>query len=73
METFTVRELAIYLRCSQSVIRKLVTKKEIPFYNVGKRILFRKEAIDNWVYQQENNIEDNTLQQGGIYGSTGTN
>ena len=42
METFTVRELAIYLRCSQSVIRKLVTKKEIPFYNIGKRILFRK-------------------------------
>ena len=73
METFTVSELAVYLRCSQSSIRKLVTNNEIPYYNVGRRILFRKKTIDNWVYQQEINIENNTLQQGGIYGSTGTN
>ena len=61
METFTVRELAVYLRCSQSVIRKLVTNNEIPFYNIGRKILFRKVAIDNWVYQQETNVECNNL------------
>lgn len=72
METFTVSELAIQLKCSQSSIRKLVKNNEIPFYNIGRKTLFRKEAIDDWVHKQEMNIEDNTL-QGGIYGNTGTN
>ena len=53
MEVFTVNEVADYLRCSQSAIRKLVTNKQIPFYRIGRRILFRKAAIDNWVSNQE--------------------
>ncbi len=61
METFKVNELAEYLGCSQSAIRKLVTNKKIPFFNVGRRILFRKEAIDKWIHQQEINIECNNL------------
>ena len=52
-EVFTVNEVAEYLRCSQSAIRKLVTNNEIPFYNIGRRILFRKKSIDNWIVQQE--------------------
>lgn len=73
METFTVSELAVYLSCSQSAIRKLVKNSEIPFYNIGRKILFRKEAINDWLHKQEMNIENNTTLQGGIYGSTGTN
>lgn len=61
MEVFTVREVATYLKCSQSAIRKLVSIKAIPFYNVGNRILFRKEAVDNWINQQETYIEHNNL------------
>ena len=53
MEVLTVKEVANYLNCSTSVVRKLVLNKKIPFYRVGTRILFRKIAIDNWVYEQE--------------------
>lgn len=53
MEVLTVKEVADYLNCSTSVVRKLVLNKKIPFYRVGTRILFRKIAIDNWVYEQE--------------------
>ncbi len=55
METFTVKEVADYLRCSQSAIRKLVANNKIPFYKVGRRILFRKMSIDNWIFEQEMN------------------
>ena len=53
MEVLTVKEVADYLNCSTSVVRKMVLNKKIPFYRVGTRILFRKIAIDNWVYEQE--------------------
>ena len=53
MEVLTVKEVANYLNCSTSVVRKLVLNKKIPFYRVGTRILFRKIAIENWVYEQE--------------------
>lgn len=53
MEVLTVKEVANYLNCSTSVVRKLVLNKKIPFYRVGNRILFRKISIDNWVYEQE--------------------
>ena len=53
MEVLTVKEVANYLNCSTSVVRKLVLNKKIPFYRVGTKILFRKIAIDNWVYTQE--------------------
>ena len=53
MEVFTVKEVANYLGCSTSIIRKLILDKKIPFYRVGSRILFRKIAIDNWVHEQE--------------------
>ena len=59
MEVFTVAELATHLKCSESLIRKLVTNKKIPFFNVGSRILFKKETIDNWVHQQEINNNNN--------------
>ena len=53
MEIFDVKEVANYLKCSCSAIRRLVNTNKIPYYRVGRRILFRKLSIDNWVKQQE--------------------
>lgn len=53
MEVFNVPEVATYLNCSCSAIRRLVYTNGIPYFRVGKRILFRKLAIDDWVKQQE--------------------
>lgn len=50
--TFDVKELATYLRCSQSTVRKLLRNKEIPFFRVAYRIYFKKSLIDLWIQNQ---------------------
>lgn len=47
-----VKELATYLRCSQSTVRKLLRNKEIPFFRVAYRIYFKKSLIDLWIQNQ---------------------
>ena len=54
MQVFTVKEVATYLNCSVSSIRTLVRNKEIPHFRIGSKLNFNKEAIDNWVHNQEN-------------------
>lgn len=59
MEIFNVQELAKYLNCSISSIRKLVRMNKIPNFRIGSKLNFNKELIDNWVYSQSmNNIGD---------------
>lgn len=53
MEIFNVKEIAQYLDCSQSSIRSLVRDNAIPFFRIGTKINFNKEAIDNWIHRQE--------------------
>ena len=51
-EVFTVKEVANYLHCSQSTIRKLLKKNQIPSFRVGYRIFFKKSLIDQWITNQ---------------------
>lgn len=53
MQIFTVKEVANYLNCSVSSIRTLVRNKEIPHFRIGSKLNFNKEAVDNWVHNQE--------------------
>lgn len=53
MEVFTVKELANYLKCSISTVRKLVRESKIPFFKVASKINFSKVRIDEWVHEQE--------------------
>ena len=49
-EFFTLEEAALYLGQSKSSLYKLTSKKEIPFYVPGgKMIYFRKPELDSWV------------------------
>ena len=46
----TIKEAAEYLGYSVGYLYKLVSKKEIPFYQpTGSKILFDKEEIEKWV------------------------
>ncbi len=54
-EVMTVKEVSEYLRCSESCIWKLKRELQIPFFRVGKKVLFDKEKINNWI---EINISD---------------
>lgn len=49
---FDVKELAKYLHCSESTIRKLIRNNEIPSFRVAYRIFFKKDLIDNWINNQ---------------------
>lgn len=53
MQIFNVKEIAEYLNCSVSSIRTLVRNKQIPFFRIGSKLNFNKEAVDNWIYNQE--------------------
>ena len=53
MQVFTVKEVANYLNCSISSIRTLVRNKEIPFFRIGSKLNFNKDAVDNWIHYQE--------------------
>ena len=53
MEVFNVKELAHYLKCSESKIRNLVRDNGIPCFRIGAKINFNKYAIDNWIKNQE--------------------
>lgn len=52
-QTINVQELAVYIGVSKDLIYKLVREKRIPFIKIGKRILFRVEAINLWLKEQE--------------------
>ena len=52
--TLTAKEAAEYLGISYWLITQLVKRKQIPGSRVGKRILFRKEALDIYLSKKEN-------------------
>ena len=52
--TITAKEAAEYLGILYWLITLLVKRKQIPCSRVGKRILFRKEALDIYLSKKEN-------------------
>lgn len=56
--TMNVTEIADYIGCSTSMVRKLIRTKEIPFYKLGTKIVFKKSIIDLWI--------SNKLEKGGF-------
>ncbi len=48
METFTVEELARYLKLHEYTIRRLARMNKIPSFKAGGQWRFRKDEIDNW-------------------------
>jgi excisionase family DNA binding protein len=50
----TVRELAKWLKLSESHIYSLVNKKKVPFFKIGGKLLFDKEKIKNWIEASSN-------------------
>ncbi|MGE5456556.1 MAG: helix-turn-helix domain-containing protein [Ignavibacteriales bacterium] len=43
-----VFETSDYLNICVSMVRKLVSEKQIPFYKIGRKVLFDKNEIDDW-------------------------
>lgn len=51
--TLTMKEASVYLGISYWLTTQLVKRKQIPCSRVGGKVLFRKEALDNYLRQQE--------------------
>ena len=47
--TMDVKQVAEYVGCSTSMVRKLIRIKGIPFYKVGNRFIFKRSIIDWWI------------------------
>lgn len=47
-EHFSINELAGFLRCSKVSIHKY-KKKGMPFYRIGRKILFKKQEVLNFM------------------------
>ena len=45
----TAGEVASYLSCSISTVRRLVMRGEVPHYRLGKMVRFRRVEIDGWL------------------------
>ena len=50
---FSIKELAEFLRCSIISIH-MYKKKGLPFYRIGKKILFRKQEVLNYMKTLKN-------------------
>jgi excisionase family DNA binding protein len=48
-DLLTRKELMDYLRIKQGTLRKLMLKREFPYFKLEKRVLFRKSDIDKWL------------------------
>ena len=42
-------EVAAYLRCSTSTVRRMVRRGQIPHYRLGKLVRFRLSEIERWL------------------------
>ena len=49
---FNVKEVANFLRISESMIRRLIKEKQIPYFMIARRYLFSRTVIENWAIQQ---------------------
>lgn len=50
---FTVGELADYLRVHPSTIYRLLERKELPAFKVGRDWRFTREEIDHWLAKRQ--------------------
>ena len=51
--TLTMRETAEYLGISYWLVNQLVRRKQIPCARVGRRVLFRVQALDEYLKNKE--------------------
>ena len=51
--TLTMREAAEYLGISYWLINQLVKRKQIPCSKVGRKFLFRVQALDEYLSSKE--------------------
>ncbi|HHV74884.1 DNA-binding protein [Thermoanaerobacterium sp. PSU-2] len=62
--TMTANEAAQYIGISYWKLLDMVKKHEVPYIACGSRKLFRKEALDRWMEEQEKKALEKPIQRG---------
>ena len=57
-------EVAKYLRVSRSLIYRMAREGQIPALKVGRKWLFRKETIEQWLAEREDVLVASQQEQG---------
>lgn len=52
-DILSLDELCIYLKLSKQAAYKLVQRKRIPSFKVGRQLRFRKSKLDDWIEKEE--------------------
>lgn len=47
----TVAEAALFLRISESVVRRLIRERRIPYFRIDGRYLFYRPGLEEWITQ----------------------
>ncbi|QHI72871.1 helix-turn-helix domain-containing protein [Aminipila terrae] len=55
---FDSREAAAYLHICYDTLVRSVRKNEIPHFKVGRKLLFRKDSLDEFIRKQEDGAND---------------
>jgi excisionase family DNA binding protein len=48
-ELLTKAEVMAFLRISKRTLDKLMRRRAIPFFKLERKVLFRRQDIDNWL------------------------
>jgi len=49
MQTFDLKEAAAYLKISPYTLRNWCASKKIPFCKAGRRVVFFREKLEEWL------------------------
>lgn len=53
---YTIKEVALLLHVSEIWVRRRMDSREIPSYKFGRRRLFKKEEIEQWIDSQKDEV-----------------
>jgi excisionase family DNA binding protein len=59
---FSVAEAASYLKMPLHSLYKLTSKRLVPFYKPGKRILFDASELDEWLSKSHKKVSTASLE-----------
>ena len=52
-DKLNIKEISDYLECSEYAINYLIKAKQIPYDIISSKVIFDKNIIDRWIYDNQ--------------------
>lgn len=49
MQTMSYTEAADFIKVKEGTLRNWVAKKKVPFHKVGRKVVFFREELEQWI------------------------